>query len=297
MQDRVRSRTAPLQALKASRRKIVMVTAYDYVSARVAAAAGVDIVLVGDSAANTVLGYASTRDVSLDEMIVLAAAVRRGLATAARPGVPTPLLVGDMPYGTYEPADRAAVETARRFEAVGCDAVKLEGGGASVARARSIVAAGIPVMGHVGLLPQRAAAGALRAHGRTAGEAAAIARDARQLEDAGCFAIVFEAIPAPVSALVVPTLRVPVIGIGAGGATDGQVLVFHDIVGLTDGRAPRFVKRYAELFGEMVGAVRGFASEVREGRYPGAEHEYGIDEAELAKLRQVLGDGGPGAVG
>ncbi len=273
-----------------------MVTAYDYVSARVAADAGVDIVLVGDSAANTMLGYSSTRDVSLDEMIVLTAAVRRGLDTATAAGATaTPLLVGDMPYGTYEPADAAAVETARRFEAVGCDAVKLEGGGASLARVRAIVAAGIPVMGHVGLLPQQAAAEALRARGRTADEALAIARDARELENAGCFAIVFEAMPAAVSALIVPTLRIPVIGIGAGSTTDGQVLVFHDLVGLTDGRTPRFVKRYAELFNEMVNAVRAFGGDVREGRYPGEEHEYRIDEAELARLSQVLGARGLGA--
>ena len=282
---------AAIQALKAARRKIVMVTAYDYVSARVAADAGVDIVLVGDSAANTVLGYSSTRDVSLDEMIVLTGAVRRGLDAAVAAGGATPLLVGDMPYGTYEPADGAAVETARRFEAAGCDAVKLEGAGASLARVQAIVAAAIPVMGHVGLLPQQVAAGALRARGRTADEALAIARDARELEDAGCFAIVFEAMPAAVSALVVPTLRIPVIGIGAGAATDGQVLVFHDLVGLTDGKTPRFVKRYADARREMVAAVRAFAKDVRGGTYPGEEHDYGIDDAELARVKQGLGGG------
>jgi 3-methyl-2-oxobutanoate hydroxymethyltransferase len=276
-----------IQALKAARRKIVMVTAYDYVSARVAAAAAVDVVLVGDSAANTVLGYSSTRDVSLDEMIVLTGAVRRGLDA----GGDTPLLVGDMPYGTYEPSDAAAVETARRFEAAGCDAVKLEGGGASLPRVRAIVAAGVPVMGHVGLLPQQVAPGALRARGRTADEAFAIARDARDLEAAGAFAIVFEAMPAAVSALVAPTLRIPVIGIGAGAATDGQVLVFHDVVGLTEGKTPRFVKRYAALFEEMVDAVRAFTGDVRDGRYPGEEHAYGMDEAELATFRQALAAG------
>jgi 3-methyl-2-oxobutanoate hydroxymethyltransferase len=265
-----------------------MVTAYDYVSARVAAVAGVDIVLVGDSAANTVLGYSSTREVSLNEMLVLAAAVRRGLDAAAANGAATPLLVGDMPFGTYEPSDAAAVETARRFEATGCDAVKLEGGGTSLARVRAIVGVGMPVMGHVGLLPQQVAAGGLRARGRSADEALAIARDARELESAGCFAIVFEAIPAAVTELVVPTLLVPVIGIGAGLSTDGQVLVFHDVVGLTDGKAPRFVKRYATLLPEMAEAVRAFASDVRERRYPEAEHEYGIDETELAKLRRAL---------
>ena len=283
---------ADLQTLKRTRRGIVMITAYDYVSARVAAAAGVDIVLVGDSAANTVLGYSSTREVSLAEMLVLTAAVRRGLDAERATGASRPLLVGDMPFGTYEPSDGAAVETAEKFAAVGCDAVKLEGGGGSIARVRAIVGAGIPVMGHVGLLPQQLAAGAPRAQGRTAGEALAIAQDARDLEHAGCFAIVLEAIPAAVSAVVVPTLLVPAIGIGAGPATDGQVLVFHDVVGLTDGKTPRFVKRYARLLPEMVDAVRAFASDVREGRYPSAEHEYGMDEQELARLRSSLsGDG------
>lgn len=281
---------ADLQVLKAERRGIVMITAYDYVSGRVAAAAGVDIVLVGDSAANTVLGYSSTRDVSLDEMIVLTGAVRRGLDAGAATTSSHPLLVGDLPFGTYEPSDGAAVESARRFQAVGCDAVKLEGGGASLARVRAIVDAGIPVMGHVGLLPQQTAANALRARGRTATEALAIAQDARDLEHAGCFAIVLEAIPAAVSAVVVPTLLVPAIGIGAGPSTDGQVLVFHDVVGLTDGKTPRFVKRYARLLPEMVEAVRAFASDVRERRYPSAEHEYPIDAEELQELRRQLGE-------
>ena len=279
--------TSRLAALKAARRKIVMVTAYDYVTGRVAAEAGADVVLVGDSAANTVLGYSSTRDVSLDEMTVLAAAVSRGIVAGTATGGTRPLLVGDMPYGTYEPGDAAAVETARRFDAVGCDAVKLEGAGTSALRVRAIVADGIPVMGHVGLLPQQAGS-ALRARGRTADEAIGIARDAQELESAGCFAIVFEAMPAAVSALVVPTLRVPVIGIGAGPATDGQVLVFHDIVGLTDGVTPRFVKRYARLLDEMIRAVRAFADEVRATSYPGSEHEYGIDEGELNEVRRAL---------
>jgi 3-methyl-2-oxobutanoate hydroxymethyltransferase len=284
---------AGLAALKQASRKIVMVTAYDFVSGRVAARAGVDIVLVGDSAANTMLGYTSTRDVTLDEMTILAAAVRRGIDASIATGASGPILVGDMPYGTYELSDVAAVETARRFVAAGCHAVKLEGGGPSVARVRAIVAAGIPVIGHVGLLPQQAVAGSLRARGRTADEALAIARDARELEDAGCFAIVFEAVPAAVTALVVSTLRVPVIGIGAGSATDGQVLVFHDIVGLTDGRPPRFVKRYAALLDEMVDAVGAFARDVRDGRYPEGTHEYGIEIAELEQLRRVLGPRSP----
>ncbi len=274
MNDNPPTRIATLEALKASRRKIVMVTAYDFVTARAAAEAGVDVVLVGDSAANTVLGYSSTRDVSLDEMIVLTAAVRRGLDAATRASGSAPLLVGDMPYGTYEQSDAAAVETARRFEAVGCDAVKLEGAGASVSRVRAIVTAGVPVMGHVGLLPQQVAAGALRARGRTADEALAITRGARELEAAGCFAIVFEAMPAAVSALAVPTLRIPVIGIGAGGATDGQVLVWQDAFGLRTGRLPRFVKQYADLHGVLLDAARAYAAEVKAGAFPAPEHTF-----------------------
>src|SRR5438067_7298158 len=197
---------------------IVMVTAYDYPSAQAAEAAGVDVVLVGDSGAMTVLGYPSTVPVSLEEMLMLAAAARRGLTT--------PLLVGDMPFGSYEVSDEQAVASAQRFvKEAGCDAVKLERGGSSADRARAIVQAGIPVMGHVGLTPQTATAlGGYRSQGRTADRAQAVAREALALQDAGCFAIVFEAIPAAVAAELMEHIEVPVIGIGAGAATDGQVL-------------------------------------------------------------------------
>ncbi len=220
---------------------IVMVTAYDYpVAPRSPQEAGVDIVLVGDSGAMTVLGYPSTVPVSTDEMLMLAAAVRRGLQT--------PLLVGDLPFGSYEASDEQAIATAQRFiKEAGCDAVKLERGGTSVAaRPARSSQAGIPVMGHVGLTPQTATAlGGYRAQGRTAERALRVARDALALQEAGCFAIVFEAIPAAVAAELMPLLEIPVIGIGAGPATDGQVLVFHDLLGIYDGHAPRFVKRYA----------------------------------------------------
>ncbi len=208
---------------------IVMVTAYDYPSAQVAEAAGVDVVLVGDSGAMTVLGYPSTVPVSTDEMLVLASAVRRGLQT--------PLLVGDLPFGSYEASDEQAITTAQRFvKEAGCDAVKLERGGTSAQRARAIAQSGIPVMGHVGLTPQTATAlGGYRAQGRTSERAVAVARDALALQDAGCFSIVFEAIPAAVAAELMERLEVPVIGIGAGSATDGQVLVFHDLLESTTG--------------------------------------------------------------
>src|SRR5947209_5342884 len=262
---------------------IVMVTAYDYPSARAAEAAGVDLVLVGDSAATTVLGYNATTPVDLEDMLVLARAVRRGLRA--------PLLIGDLPFGSYEISDEQAITTALRMvKDAGCEVVKLEGGGeASLRRARAIIGAGIPVMGHVGLTPQTSTAlGGWKAQGRTAGAAARIASEALALQDAGCFALVFEAIPAAVSEELMPLIDIPVIGIGAGPATDGQVLVFHDLLGIRDGLGPRFVKRYANLQQEMNAGVAAFAEDVRAHRYPGPEHTYSIDSGELAELRARL---------
>jgi 3-methyl-2-oxobutanoate hydroxymethyltransferase len=261
---------------------IVMVTAYDYPSAQVAQEAGVDMVLVGDSGAMTVLGYPSTVPVSTDEMLMLASAVRRGLTT--------PFLVGDLPFGSYEASDEQAIATAQRFiKEAGCDAVKLERGGSSVQRARAIVEAGIPVMGHVGLTPQTATAlGGYKAQGRSAAAAVQVARDAALLQEAGCFAIVFEAIPAAVAEIVTARLLIPVIGIGAGRGVDGQVLVFHDLLGIYDGHAPRFAKRYGEVKAQMVAGVAEYADEVRRGAFPGPEHVYSIDEAELVQFRTEL---------
>jgi 3-methyl-2-oxobutanoate hydroxymethyltransferase len=261
---------------------IVMVTAYDFPSAQVAEAAEVDVVLVGDSGAMTVLGYPSTVPVSTDEMLMLAAAVRRGLRT--------PLLVGDLPFGSYESSDEQAIATAQRFvKEAGCDAVKLEGGGLMAQRARAIVAAGIPVMGHVGLTPQTATSlGGYRAQGRTAQKAHDVARDALALQEAGCFAIVFEAIPAAVASLLMERMEIPAIGIGAGAATDGQVLVFHDLLGIREGVGARFVKRYADVLDEMTAGVRAFADDVRTRRYPEADHTYSIAPEELARFRSLL---------
>ena len=262
---------------------IVMVTAYDYPSARAAEAAGVDLVLVGDSAATTVLGYNATTPVELGDMLVLARAVRRGLRS--------PLLIGDLPFGSYEVSDEQAITTALRMvKEAGCEAVKLEGGGeASASRARAIVGAGIPVMGHVGLTPQTSTAlGGWKAQGRTARAAARIASEAQALQRAGCFALVFEAIPSAVTEELMALLQIPVIGIGAGPATDGQVLVFHDLLGIRDGLGPRFVKRYANLQEEMNAGVAAFAEDVRARRYPGPEHTYSIDATELAELRARL---------
>jgi 3-methyl-2-oxobutanoate hydroxymethyltransferase len=276
---------ATLGAKKAHGEPIVMITAYDYPSAQIAETAAVDVVLVGDSAAMTVLGHESTVPVTVDEMLMLTAAVRRGLRT--------PLLVADLPFGSYEVSDEQAVATAQRFiKTTGCDAVKIERGGSSVDRARAIIAAGIPVVGHVGLTPQTAATiGGYRSQGRTAEEALAVCESALALQAAGCFAIVFEAIPTAVTDAIMPRLRIPVIGIGAGPSTDGQVLVFHDIIGLYDGHAARFVKRYADIRTEMVAAIATYTHEVRTREYPQAEHGYSMRSEEAARLRALLDAG------
>ena len=269
---------------KALGEPIAMVTAYDYPSAQVAEAAGVDVVLVGDSGAMTVLGYPSTVPVSVDEMLMLCAAARRGLTT--------PLLVGDLPFGSYEASNEQAIATAQRFvKEAGCDAVKLERGGTSVERAAAIVGAGIPVMGHVGLTPQTATAlGGYRSQGRTAERALDVVHDALALQEAGCFACVFEAVPSALTELAMPKIEIPVIGIGAGPATDGQVLVFHDLLGIYDGHAPRFVKRYGNVRQAMIDGLAAYTADVRERRYPEPEHGYTMAPDEVARLRELLGD-------
>jgi len=267
---------------KALGEPVVMVTAYDYPSAQVAEEAGVDVVLVGDSGAMTVLGHPSTVPVTLAELLMLAQAVRRGLST--------PLMIGDMPFGSYEASNEEAIHNAQRFiKEAACDAVKIERGGTSVERARALVGAGIPVMGHVGLTPQTATAlGGYRSQGRTAERALDVLHDAVALQEAGCFALVFEAIPSALTEAIMPRMEIPVIGIGAGGATDGQVLVFHDLLGIYDGHAARFVKRYANVRDEMIRGVTAFADEVRTRRYPEPEHGYTMAPDEVARLHELL---------
>ncbi|MFT4211337.1 MAG: 3-methyl-2-oxobutanoate hydroxymethyltransferase [Microbacterium sp.] len=273
-----------LGELYAAGEPIVMVTAYDFVSGRVAERAGVDMVLVGDSGAQVVLGHPDTTSVTLDEMLTLARAVRRA--------VTTPLVVCDLPFGSTELSDEHAVATAVRFvNEAGADAVKLEGANpARLSRIRAIVAAGIPVVGHVGLTPQTATAlGGLRAQGRTADGALRVAHDAVAVAEAGAFALVIEAVPAAVVAELRPGLRIPVIGIGAGPA-DGQVLVQHDLLGMTEGKAAAFVKRYAALGDEMVAGVEEYAREVRTGAFPGPEHGYPAGEDAAAAVRAYIAD-------
>src|SRR3954470_21437145 len=271
-----------LADMKAAGEPIVMVTAYDFPSAQVAEEAGVDIVLVGDTAAMVVLGYDATTPVGMDEMTTMAAAVRRGLKT--------PLLVGDMPFGSYERSNEHAIDNAQRFvREASCSAVKLERGGASVERARAIVRSGIPVMGHVGLTPQTVnALGGFKTQGKTASSAARVAEEALALQAAGCFAIVFEAVPADITAALMPRMEVPVIGIGAGAATDGQVLVFHDLLGIYDGHVPKFVKRYAEVGAAMTDGVRAYAEEVRNRSFPAREHTYSVEADQLEEFKRYL---------
>jgi 3-methyl-2-oxobutanoate hydroxymethyltransferase len=271
-----------LAEMKEAGEPIVMVTAYDYPSATVAEAAGVDIVLVGDSAAMVVLGYPGTEPVSMEEMIVLGKAVRRGLKT--------PLMVGDMPMGSYEASNELAVQNAQRLvKETGCQTVKLEAGGTAVERARAIVRSGIPVMGHVGLTPQTATAlGGYKAQGKTAASAIQLYEDALALQSVGCFAIVFEAVPAAITEAIVAKLDIPSIGIGAGPATSGQVLVFHDLLGITTGHMAKFVKRYASVHETMVEAVEQYGDEVRSRHFPEPDHVYSVEPAELDEFRRYL---------
>jgi 3-methyl-2-oxobutanoate hydroxymethyltransferase len=274
-----------LPSLAALRRRgtpIVMITAYDFPGGRIAELAGADVVLVGDSAANTVLGYSTTREIRMDELLMLTRAVRR--AVHAIP------VVGDLPFGSYEGSDELAVASARRFvDEAGCDAVKLEGAGEMLPRVRAIIGAGIPVVGHVGLLPQSVTSpDGYRARGREAEQALGIIADASALEDEGCAAVVVEAVPSEIGALIANRVTIPVIGIGAGAATDGQVLVYHDLLGYGEGRQAKFVRRYAAAHELFVDAVQRWAADVRSREFPSTDEGYGIDPAALDGVRTRL---------
>jgi 3-methyl-2-oxobutanoate hydroxymethyltransferase len=271
-----------LVEMKRRGEKIVMVTAYDAPGARLADAAGVDLILVGDTAAMVVLGHDSTVPVTMDEMLFLTKSVTR----AAR----RPLVVGDLPFGSYQVSDEAALGNAIRFvKEAGADVVKLEGAGPMVSRARAIVAAGVPVMGHLGLTPQSATAlGGFKAQGRTADKALRMLDDALALQDAGCMSLVLEAVPAPVAARITEALEIPTIGIGAGADTDGQVLVYHDMLGLYEGRSPRFVKQYADLAAETRRALEEYVADVRGGTFPEERHTYSMPAEELEAFEAAI---------
>jgi 3-methyl-2-oxobutanoate hydroxymethyltransferase len=252
---------------KASGTPLVMVTAYDAPSARAAFAAGADLLLVGDSLGMVVLGYADTMHVTLDDMVRATEAVVR-----TSPACP---VIADMPWTTYHAGIKRAVDSAARLVRAGASAVKLEGGAKRLRVVHALLDAEVPVMGHLGLTPQSVLAmGGYKPQGRTSGEAKMLVEDAIALADAGCFAIVLEGIPAPLANTVTGSVPVPTIGIGAGAGCDGQVLVFHDIIGWSGPRLPRFARRYADLENAATDAVRAFACDVREGRFPTADESY-----------------------
>jgi 3-methyl-2-oxobutanoate hydroxymethyltransferase len=273
-----------LSEMKRQGARIAMVTAYDAAGARLAEAAGIDVVLVGDSAAMVVLGHDSTVPVTMDEMLFMT----RAVASA----VQRPLVVGDMPFGSYQVSDREAVRNAVRFVKEGrADTVKLEGAGRMLARVRAIVESGIPVMGHLGLTPQSATAlGGYKAQGRTAARARTMLSDALALQEAGCYSLVLEAVPTPVAARITEALEIPTIGIGAGPQVDGQVLVYHDLLGLTEGHTARFVKRYADLATVIREALAAFAADVRSGAYPEERHTYGMPADEQAAFEAAIAE-------
>ena len=257
-----------VQRFKDESRRFAMLTAYDYLSAQILDEAGIPILLVGDSLGMVMLGYQTTLPVTLDEMIHHAKAVARGSRQA--------LLVGDMPFMSYHTSVEQAIKSAGRFlQEGGMHAVKLEGGGRIIEITQRLTALGIPVMGHLGLTPQFVhQMGGFKVQGKTESQAARILADAKDLEQAGAFSLVLEGVPSALATRITKAVRIPTIGIGAGPGTDGQVLVFHDMLGLTTGKPAKFVKRYANLAEQIAKAAAQFAQEVGTGAFPGPEHEY-----------------------
>ena len=275
-----------LARMKRHGEKIAAVTAYDTPSARLADLAGIDCVLVGDSAVMTLFGRPSTVSATMDEMLLLT----RGVVDGARHA----FVIADMPFGSYQLSDLSAVENAVRFiKEAGADAVKLEGAGTSLSRVAAIVGAGIPVVGHIGLTPQTATMiGGLKAQGRTAEQAWKLCEDALALERAGCCALVLEAVPECVARRATDSLRIPTIGIGAGASCDGQILVWHDLLGLTEGRVPQFVKSYADVRGAIVSALTSYVAEVRAAQFPEARHTYAMPASERERFEDAVAKGG-----
>ena len=265
---------------------ITMITCYDYAMAYLVEKAGIDMVLTGDSLGMTMLGYEGTLPVTMDDMIRHTAAVRRGS--------PTSWLIGDMPYMSYQPSDETAVRNAGRFMAeTGCDAVKLEGGRQMASRLKAIAEAGIPVMGHLGLTPQSVSAlGGFKVQGRGAGQAARIVEDARILEEAGAFSILFEMIPDRVQQIITERAHIPIISLGSGPHAHGQLLIFHDMFGLY----PRFKPKMAKVFGNagevILNGLKQYVAEVTGHQFPQPENWFGIKDEQLAELEKML-DGHP----
>ena len=269
---------------KAENRKLVMLTAYDYPFGLLADQAEVDMVLVGDSLGMVVMGLDGTVEVTMEHMIHHIKAVVRGCKG--------PLVIGDMPFMSYNTSTREAIHNAGRLmKEGGCDAIKLEGGLNFVPTVEAIVKAGIPVQGHIGLTPQTASAlGGFKMQGKDAAAAKQIIDDARGLENAGVFSIVLEAVPAPLGELVAEAVKVPIIGIGAGPDVDGQVLVTHDMVGLFDKFVPKFVKRYAQIRTVILDALKAYKGDVQAAAFPAQEHSFKMPEETLAQLEEIIKD-------
>ena len=286
-EERKKITTRLIQAMKTRHEPISMLTAYDYPTALIMDQVGMEIILVGDSLGMVVLGYESTLPVTMDEMIHHCKAVARAAKYA--------LLVGDMPFMSYQASTADAVRNAGRFlQEGGMNAVKLEGGRERADTIRAIVEAGIPVMGHLGLTPQSVhKLGGFRPQGRDAEAAAKLLDDAQILEEAGCFSLVLESIPGKLAAMVSQCLAIPTIGIGAGVGCDGQVLVTHDLLGLFERFTPRFVKQYANLAGEMRQAFNSYISDVRSCAFPGVEHTVEMSEEEWQHLEERLAHTSP----
>ena len=268
-----------VQAMKKQGKKITMLTAYDYPMALLEDRAGIDIILVGDSLAMTVLGHENTLPVTMDEMLHHTKAVARGAKHC--------LILGDMPFMSYNTSEREAIHNAGRFmKEAGADAVKLEGGVTVKETVRAIVRGGIPVMGHIGLTPQTISMlGGFKVQGKDAQAAQKIIDDALALQDAGAFSVLLEAVPAPIAKMVTERLTVPTIGIGAGVHCDGQVLVVHDMLGLFDRFTPKFAKKYVNLSEVILKALDAYKEEVIKGEFPTDQHSFHIDEKELGKMK------------
>ncbi len=277
--DRKKITPVDVQAMKREGKRIAMLTAYDYPTALLEDRAGIEIILVGDSLGMTVLGYENTVPVTMEEMIHHTKAVSRGAKAA--------LIIGDMPFMSYNASEREAILNAGRFlKEGGADAVKLEGGASVKETVRAIVKAGIPVMGHIGLTPQTISMlGGFKVQGKDARAAQKIIDDALSLEDAGAFSVLLEAVPAPIAKRVTERLNVPTIGIGAGVHCDGQVLVVHDMLGLFDRFTPKFAKRYVNLSELMLKAFDSYREEVLKGTFPTDQHSFHMDEKELSKVK------------
>ncbi|RIK66345.1 MAG: 3-methyl-2-oxobutanoate hydroxymethyltransferase [Planctomycetota bacterium] len=278
MAQREKITLATLRARKKSRIPITMLTAYDFPTAQIEEAAGIDCILVGDSAAQVVLGHSSTLQATMDFMIPITAAVRRG--------APTAFLLGDMPYLSFHVNTEEAIRNAGRFMAeANCDCVKVEGDARIVDTIRALTAATIPVMVHMGLRPQAVhQAGGYRAQGRDAKSGQRLIDEARRMEDAGACALLLEAVPPEPARIIAESTDLPVIGCGAGPYCDGHVVVLHDMLGLTAGPLPKFVKRYGDIRDQMAAAVRAYLADMVDRRYPAAEHCYQMEPGEAAKL-------------